>query len=172
MGTLLLGMSSLQIVLPVFIFFAVLVVRQQQWNEIIADCDNNEHFEQIKIAAAEAPADYTAGGEFMYHGVLYDIHSVTKENGNYVITALADKPETQLQQVNAGNIEGTHGINTQEIKVLPFFFLYYEQHVAWQLSAVYFNNIFSVYHERSFPEHIVSIMAPPPRSGNTYIVFA
>ncbi len=158
-----LGMVALQIVLPLFIYIAVLIVKQNQKAEIAGNKDSSANFEKIKISNDQATADYKPGDEFMYNGVLYDIDEVTKENGDYIIIALADKKETGLQELNAGTQEQTRGYNSHQVKIMPFYFLFYEACSNWIPGERIEASSPAEYHQTNFSEPAFQIITPPPR---------
>jgi hypothetical protein len=112
---------------------AIIAVRHIQQTEIAAADKNPGRFEQIKLPAAEATHEYKAGDEISYKGEMYDISEVTLVNGDYIITALPDTTENKLQQLTAGLSGESTTATGNELRVLPFFLLYYEAPVSWSL---------------------------------------
>lgn len=162
-SSLLLGLVALQIVLPVFIFISLHVVKQSQKVAISDTGGRNLHFEQIRINEKEATCNYKAGDEILYHGTMYDIKTVAFQNKQYIISALADTKETELQDLNASTLGKTTQQNTKEVSVVPFVFLYYEHNAGWQPLYIYETLLHPVFQKQFIAEHPVHIITPPPQ---------
>jgi hypothetical protein len=160
--SLVLGIVSLQLLLPAIIFFSVLTVKQLQQNEL-ADNSGTVRYEQIIINKVDAGEELKKGGEITYHGVLYDIKDIRSAEGQYIITALADTTETELLALNAKIVDQADGKDVKVKKVIPFFFTYHEQHKTWVLFE-------KAKDPEKFPsyltfslEKILGILSPPPK---------
>ncbi len=163
-GTLLLLSVGLQILLPVIMCLAILAVRQMQHLEIAAVKTSTSHFERIKLSAAEVTKPYKAGDEISYKGELYDISEVTIENGEYTITVLADKTEHKLQQLTSELSGQSTTAAPDEIRVLPFFLLYYEAPVSWSFYVQPLNNSFQTVYQYGLSSVAHDVLKPPPQS--------
>ncbi len=158
-----LGIVSLQLLLPVILLLSVVVVKQVQKTELASCKAGDSHLGLITIADTQAERDYKAGEEIMYDGLLYDIGEVHHDNGVYALTVLADSSETKLAKINSQLMGQHETTNNEEIKILPFFFLYHEQPTAWEQQVITYRQVFSNYIQQSFTDHSPDIIAPPPR---------
>jgi hypothetical protein len=156
----LLGICSLQLLLPFFMSLSVLFIKLWQRSIIDENPHNTAFFEQLKVN--ENDLQPSADKEMLYKGKLYDIQSIKKENGAYVVLAIPDEKETRLTKLNAGLVEKDQKAAPDHFKVFPFSFLFFEATPRWQL--------FRSHGEKANCRYVVfqpmrqsAILTPPPR---------
>lgn len=159
--TLLLGTIALQVMLPVVVLCTIASVRQVQRSEL-SGVNKTKELKEIRISEGAAVTDYTEVDEFVYEGMMYDIYSVTKEKGEYVILALPDKKETDLQKLNAHIIKHHHDHHGRHGKVLPFALLYYETHSSWLPLKRMSERVFNDKGMNTLINFECGIVSPPP----------
>lgn len=169
LGRFALTAVAVQILLPALIFVCLLVVKNAQHNKLAGGINNNTRFEQIRISKADAGHEYMTGDEFTFNGMQYDIKSVVIVDDYYVITVLPDQPETTLNNVTSG-IFDTHGsAGPNDLKVLPFFFLYFESPNSWQPLCSSLKTDYQLYHHAGICNHKTGILLPPPRFSSSHM---
>src|SRR4051812_36798677 len=127
----LLGMISLQMIMPLLLLLAISLAKESQRESIAINEYSGRLCAEIRINENDSRLHFTDADEFIYNGVLYDAQSIKKGNGQYIIRAIADKKETQLQQVNAAQFEQSNNPATENFKIIPFFFLFFQRPAVW-----------------------------------------
>ena len=156
------GMSAVQVALPVVLFVTVVLFKFCQWRKLTASSQMPE-----QITVSKYPTQYAYGDEIVHNGVLYDIKMVREVGGNYIISAIADKQEMRLGQI-CGYLFGSGGhTDTEQVKILPFVFLFFETPWLWLPGKIITELDRPVYSSPFFPYRRALVISPPPRRNYT-----
>ena len=164
-----LGIFSLQIVLPFILSASLLFVTLWQRNLISQHRNNSNFFQQIRIPQNDKDIAFLNQDEFSYKGVLYDINSIKKENGDYVILAIADKSETKIQKTVVNQNESNEKQNTTTVKSFPFLFLFFEQTRQSMVYARYFQEHTTTPYLYYLSADYTQIVVPPPQGIRLFV---
>src|SRR5947209_6550181 len=100
-----LGICSFQLLLPFVLSLCVMLIRAGQQELVREHASNTAFFEQIRMKADDRQGLVSADNEVVYNGTLYDVKTVKKENGEYVILGVPDRNETNLKKLNTSLAE-------------------------------------------------------------------
>jgi hypothetical protein len=147
----------LQLLLPVVLSLGIIVVHHIQHQRILSNAHDLSNFQRIVLS----PTDTIIGGsELKINGALYDVAVVKVEHGTRVAYVLADENETTLFKI----IPDQHKTKHNNYSVVPFAFLYHEQHVQWSLQYI---PEYILKHKENYSPSSCSyhgtISLPPPR---------
>lgn len=98
----LLGVITLQFLLPLGFFVSIKLVRDSQKEKICENYLKPAFFEKLSITETEYKnITFIDSKEMIFNGGLYDIHSVKKESdGTYTVLAISDKKEAKLKEIS------------------------------------------------------------------------
>jgi len=127
----LLALFTLQVFIPLAVFISIQAVKISQEKFIHENFSETALFEKLVLTETEyQKLEYRNKKEIFFNHVLYDIHSVKKENGKYILCVLSDEKEKKLEETAMDNASKE---NTTPFSML-FAFLFYEDQ-----SLVFFN---------------------------------
>ncbi len=160
-----LGIIALQIILPFVILCATSVIHEYREALMATDLTGKEHFVTFRIKANDPNLVVHGNEEFSFKGHWFDVKEIALHDGTYTIVALADDQETTLQQISSDQQMGGHDITHPVRKLLPFFFMYYQQHPQWALHISPANQAgySGIFHAITLNRHY-KIVIPPPNA--------
>jgi hypothetical protein len=156
---LLLVIVGLQVVLPVILALAILAVKNCQQHIVESNDKASGVFTRFHLA--DMGREMGEGKEFCYNGILYDIKAVERENGQYVVYALADENETKLASAKCKRSEGA--VTQRDIRVFPLLLLFHEVPGIFTLQRWTCCKEHSCYYQANTKAICISVNSPPPR---------
>ncbi len=122
----LLAIFSLQIFLSLVFFVSIQYVKNSQSNFINTNFSNKTMFEKLALEESEyKKLKFKDGNEIVFNNVLYDIHSIKKEKGKYILLVLNDEKEKKLEDTGKLITDNNSKENVSAFSLL-FTFLFNE----------------------------------------------
>jgi len=97
---LLSGLVIVTLLLPLFLLLSLHFIRLAQLNEITNNGCDSGRFSKIYLTEQEYQQYIEGDNELDYRQVMYDIKSIARQGGGYLITVLADTKETGINELN------------------------------------------------------------------------
>jgi len=132
----LLAIFLLQALMPLVVFISIQAVKISQENYIRTNFSETSLFEKWTLTETEYQGlERRNEKEILLNHVLYDVHSVKKENGKYLLLVLSDEKEKKLEEAaeSAANNQGKE--NTGAFSML-FAFMFYESTLLFHFSSI------------------------------------
>ncbi len=159
----LLGVITLQFLLPLCLFVSIKLVRDSQNERICENYLKPAFFEKLTATASEyKEITFIDSKEMIFKGELYDIHSIKKEtNGTYTILAISDKEEAKLTEISKSILDNNKksGDNTL-IPGLGFIFI--ECHHDLVIQAPQQQTAFNAVNFQLPKNCFLAVQTPPP----------
>jgi Na+-transporting NADH:ubiquinone oxidoreductase subunit NqrC len=156
---LLLVIVGLQVVLPVILALAILAVKNCQQRIVEANDKASGVFTCFHLA--DMGRETGEGNEFCYNGILYDIKAIERENGQYVVYALADESETKLASAKCTRSEGA--VTQRDVKIFPLLLLFHEVPGMFTLQRWACCKEHSGHYLANTEAICIAVNSPPPR---------
>lgn len=106
---LLLGVFCVNVFLPFALFVSVEIVRMDQREFIEKNYLESSALREICFSESEFQKYHVdEASDLEYGGAMYDIHSITKKDGRYLVKVVSDERETDLKKVQSASEKDRH----------------------------------------------------------------
>jgi len=157
----LLCICAIGLLLPLVINIPAHFIKEKQKGTLKSYSTHDIRLEKIILTEAQF-SNLIMGdeNEFLFNDILYDIKTIEKKQGDYLIEAIADNKETQLNQLRNNIIESTEKEPNKPYCV--FMLLYYENPTIFNFLNHNLRDANLIPGTPYWTQHYESIPTPPP----------
>jgi len=147
-------------------FFFIAVFHLQKF---FVQVEMRQELKHKQLVTLQLPVDeiqwYKEGKEIIVEGLLFDVKSITYNNGLATISGLYDKKEKEInKQIEKANNElQNNTLNTKLVKLLGFYFIFNEQLANFDINTFRINTPqLGCTDDYRLPVNYLSVPTPPP----------
>jgi len=162
LATVLLVAILWQVFIPLAVFISILAVKISQESFIRQNFSETALFERLVLTESEyKKLNRVNEKEILFNHMLFDIHSVKKEKGKYILLLLNDKKEKELEETAEFAVDLNKKENTGAFAIL-FAFLFHENPDVFFFTQNT-NDLVFFSIKRKFTKDIrIPVPSPPP----------